>query len=327
MSKILGNCPNICKALKKISTGFFIIIFISFFLVLFLGCTKKETPKKVSLYKRVSEVPGKMGDSEEDVLWFGFDLRLDPKEDVRIYTPFLRYLEETTGRHFRIKFNERYEDTVEGLGKGTIHFAAIGSLSYVFGRDRYGERIRYLVSGLNKDGRPSYQAVIFTSPESNIKDIGDLKGKSFAFGSRMSTQGHLIPRKMLEDAGITLEDLSYYVYTGSHINTVKSVLNGECSAGAIQDNLAKRLAREGKIRILKVSNPYPSSLIAYNGDIDNKIVEAVRSALLSFEPRGRHKDMLIDWDKTEMPLGFTIVNEYEFYKVAVLARKYGLLTK
>jgi len=302
-----------------------VVVFLSFLALIFSGCTQEEAPKKVSLNKRAPDVSRKTDHIGKKTLRFGFDLRLGPKEDVRIYNPFLKYLEGATGRRIRIKFTEKYEDTVENLGNGVTHLAAIGSLSYVIGREKYG--IKCLVSGLNEEGRPNYQAMIFTAPESSIKDLKDLKGKRFAFGARMSTQGHLIPRKMLEDAGIRLEDLSHYVYTGSHINAVRAVLNGEYDAGGIQDNLAKRLAKEGKIKIIKISEYYPSSLICYNTTLDNDVVEAIRSALLAFEPTRKHKDMLVDWDKTEMPMGFTEVNEAEVDKVAALARKYGLITK
>ncbi len=303
------------------------LIFLSFFLLISWGCVQKETPKRVSLFNKTIENAKGLEHNENDALRFGFDLRLDPKEDVRIYTPFLEYLERTTGKHFSIRFTEKYEDTVENLVKSVTHFAAIGSLSYVIGREKYGNSIKYLVSGVNKEGEPRYYAVIFTRPESTIRDIKDLNGKSFAFGSKMSTQGHLIPRKMLEDEGITLNELSRYVYTASYIDTVRAVINGEYDAGGLQDNLAERLATEGKIKILKISKPYPSSLIAFNDSVDRKTVEAVRFALLAFEPTGRHKDMLVDWDKTEMPYGFTRVNESEFYNVALLARRYGLLAK
>lgn len=293
------------------------------FMLLSSGCVKEETPKKVSLTKKTVEPSGAVDSTPPDTLWFGFDLRLGPKEDVRIYLPFLKYLEAATGRHFRIKFSEKYEDTVEDLGKGVTHFAAVGTLSYVIGEARYG--IRYLVSGVNKEGDTTYNSIIFTAPNSKVHDLKELKGKCFAFGARMSTQGHLIPRKMLQDEGITLNDLGKYIYTGSHLDTLKMVLNGECDAGGIQDALAKRLSLEGKIKILKISEPYPSSLIAYNNSVDSKTVEAVRSALLAFEPMGRHKAVLEDWDKTEMPFGFTKVNELEMEKVKALARKYGLL--
>jgi len=298
-------------------------IFLLSLLILLSGCTKKETPKKVSLYNRTGDVSTAADQSSQDILWFGFDPRLGPKEEVLIYTPFLKYLEQATGKHFRIKFTERDEETVNNLGKGITHFASLGTLNYVIGKNKYG--IKYLVSGVNRDGAPKYQSAVFTKPESSIQDLQALKGKCFAFGSHMSAEGHLIPRNMLEDAGITLKDLGNFIYTGSHINTARSVLNGECDAGGIQDTLAKRLAAEGKIRIIKMSEPFPGSIIAYNGAVDSETVAAVRSALLAFDPAGSHKGMLVDWDRTEMPLGFTEINEQELDKVAGFAREYGLL--
>ena len=306
----------------SLSLIFFVLPLI--FLV-FIGCTQQEAPKKVSLFKGAGEAPEVTESLQPNTLWFGFDLRLGPKEEVRIYTPFLKYLEKSTGRRFRIKFTAKYEDTVENLGRGITHFAALGTLNYVIGVNKYG--IRYLASGVNKEGDPRYYSMIIVKPDSPVQDVKDIKGKCFAFGSKMSTQGHLIPRKMLEDAGITLEYLGKYIYTGSHINVARAVLNGECDAGGIQDILANRLVSEGKVRIIKISNPYPTSLIAYNSAVDGKIVEAVRSALLAFEPTGKHKDILFDWDKTEMPLGFTVINELELNKVMSLAERYGIMKK
>ena len=293
--------------------------------LIFFGCTQQESPKKVSLYKKSGEIARSDEHIQPNTLWFGFDLRLGPKEEIRIYAPFLKYLEKATGKRFRIKFTEKYEDTVDNLGKGITHFASLGTLNYVIGAHRYG--IRYLVSGVNREGDASYHAAIITRPASPVHSLADLKGRCFAFGAEMSTQGHLIPRKMLEDAGITLADLGKYVYTGSHINTAKAVLNGDCDAGGVQDTLANALASEGKLKIIKISEPYPSSVIAYNSSVDKEIVDAVKSALLSFDPAGRHKDILFDWDKTEMPLGFSKINELELNKVTSLAREYRLLSE
>jgi phosphonate transport system substrate-binding protein len=285
-----------------------------------MGCTKKETPKKVSLTGRSGEV-SRLEYHRQNTLWFGFDLRLGPKEEVKIYIPFLKYLEKATGKRFRIKFTEKYEDTVENLGKGITHFASLGTLNYVIGKNKYG--IRYLVSGVNKEGDPRYHAVIFTKPGSGIHSVKDIKGKCFAFGSEMSTQGHLIPRNMLDEEGVTLKDLSRYVYTGSYINAVKTVLNNECDAGAIQDTLSNQLLLEGKIEIIKISESYPSSVIAYHSTVDPKIINAVKKALLAFEPMGKHKNILVDWDKTEMPMGFIEISELELDRVTAIAREYG----
>lgn len=293
------------------------------FLLIYSGCSRQETPKKVLLGERSAGSELKTETPSEDTLWFGFDLRLDPKEEIRIYAPFLKYLQEKTGYKFRIKFTENYEDTVENLGKGVTQFASIGTLSYVIGQEKFG--IKYLVSGVNHEGDPMYYAAIIARPGSRIKTVEDLRGKSFCFGSLMSTQGHLIPRKMLEDKGITLKNLSHYHYTGSHINAANTVMTGECDAGGIQDTLAHKLVAEGKVKIIGFSEPYPSSLIAYNADLDSNTVLDIKFALLAFEPKGSHMDMLYDWDKTEMPLGFMVIREFEIDKVTALAKKYGLI--
>ncbi len=303
-------------------TLLFVISF-AFLFIFIHNCKDREEPRKVSLYKRAKLTENHAGPSDRGSLRFGFDLRLGPKEDVRIYLPFLNFLEQHTGRSFSLRFTEKYEDTVENLGKGITDFAALGPVNCVIAKKKYGAGC--LVMGLNSDRKPEYRAVIFTGKESSIKTLRDLKGRTFAFGDRYSTQGHIIPRKMLEDAGIKLADLKSYVFTGSHANTARAVINGKYDAGGIQDNLATRLEGEGKIRIIALSRPYPSSLICYNRELDKEIVEKVKRALLDLEPLGRHSSILKDWDKTEMPGGFTEFSESYLKEIEDLVVRYGLL--
>lgn len=294
-----------------------------FLSLIFSGCTEKEIPKKVSLNKRAPASENYVRPSDTDSLKFGFDLRLGPKEEVKIYLPFLRYLSQNTGNNFSIKFTEKYENTVENLGKGITDFAALGPVNCVIAKKRHDSKC--LAMGLNNEGRPEYRSVIFTRIDNPVNSIKDLRGRTVAFGDKYSTQGHIIPRKMLEDAGITLEVLKGYVFTGSHANTARVVLNGEYDAGAIQDNLARRLVEEGKIKVLAISKPYPSSLICSNKEVHSPIVKSVKSALLAFDPKGKHSGILWDWDKTEMPSGFTEYNEASLKEIEELTIRYGLL--
>jgi len=224
----------IVQYMNKFTYKILIILWLA--VVMTAGCTETETPKKVSLHKRSGDISEKSMLPKQNTLWFGFDLRLGPKEEVTIYAPFLKYLEQETERRFRIKFTEKYEDTVDNLGTGITDFAAIGSLSFVIGRETYG--INHLVSGVNHEGDTTYRAMIITRPGNGIDNIKDIRGKCFAFGSEMSTQGHLIPRKMLEDNGISLDNLGRHMYTGSHLNAAMSIINNKCDAAGIQDILA-----------------------------------------------------------------------------------------
>ena len=287
------------------------------------GCGDREVSKKVSFDKRGTEEETSVRRADAHSLKFGFDLRLSPKEDIKIYLPFLRYLEQNTGNRFSIKFTEKYESTVENLGKGITQFAALGPVTCVLAKRQYGSSC--LVTGVNEDGRPEYRSVIFTRSDSPVNTLKHLKGKSFAFGDKYSTQGHVIPRKMLEDAGILITDLKGHAFTGSHASTARAVLNGEYDAGALQDNMAKRLVSEGKIKIIAISKPYPSSLICVNKNVHEPIVKSVKTALLSFDPKGKHSGILVDWDKTEMPKGFSEYREADLKEIEALAAKYGLI--
>ncbi len=305
---------------NKLYATIFLTLFLS---LIFSGCTGKEIPKKVSLNRRAPASENYVRPSDSGALKFGFDLRLGPKEEVKIYLPFLRYLSQNTGNKFSIKFTEKYENTVENLGRGITHFAALGPVNCVLAKKRHGSRC--LVMGLNNEGKPEYRSVIFTRIDSPVNFVKELRGKTVAFGDNYSTQGHIIPRKMLEDAGITFEVLKGYVFTGSHANTARVVLNGEYDAGAIQDNLARRLMAEGKIKILATSKPYPSSLICSNKNVHSPIIKSVKSALLAFDPKGKHAGILWDWDKTEMPNGFTEYNDESLKEIEELTIRYGLL--
>jgi phosphonate transport system substrate-binding protein len=312
--------PGIKSILSLLNLKIFIVIFIT---ILISSCGEKEEVKNVSLTQKNSTTSSQIMAS--DALKFGFDIRLEIREDVNIYAQFLNYLHKSTGFNFILNITEKYEDTAQNLGNGIIDFAAIGSVNYLLAKFKYNVNINCLAMGLNEEGKNEYRSIIFSRPNSNISNISDIKDKKFAFGDKLSTQGHIIPRKMLENAGISIKDLKSYVFTGSHANTVRAVINGKYDAGAIQDKLAYRLAKEGKIKIIAISKPYPSSIISYRNNLPNNTILKLKNALLDFDPKGKDKQLVPEWDKSEMPSGFTSCDEKKFDEIKDLMKKYGIL--
>lgn len=239
---------------------------------------------------------------ESDVLMFGFDVRASLKEDARQYLPFLAYLEKTTGYRFKIRFTPKDGRIVDDLGKGLVHFAAIGATSYIQAANKYG--IKPLVHGLNKKGKAEYRSYLIVKKNSPIKTLDDLHGVRFAFGSRTSTQGHLIPRIIMQKHQLQLQDFKSYIFTGSHQRCADAVISDKADVCGMQDLMAERLAKQGDVRILFRSEYYPSSGIAASNKVPNHIINKVRQALLDFKPNGEHSEGLYNWDKTEMPNGF-----------------------
>ncbi len=299
-------------------------VFVSLILVFLAGYFPDDDRKEIDLNDCVSETElyKETVTADTNVLFFGFAVRANPEEDARQLLSLLKYLESATGYKFELCFTQKNEQIVHDLGTGRVHFAAIGACLYLEAHERYG--VWRLVHGLNADGLAQYQSVIFVAADSPIKEIDDLRGKRFAFGSFSSAPGHLIPRIILSEHGISLDDLSAYEYTGSHYNCVSSVVSGRFDAGGMQDVMARKLVGEGVIRIICESDFYPSSGIAVNKDVPPAVVAKVWQALIDFESRGCDSAGLYHWDRTEMPNGFAKARHEDYAGLLKWSRKFGL---
>jgi len=300
---------------------------LTFFLVAccLIACDTKPKSEKIDMQKRVNSIllQEPQPEKQTDEFVFGFDLRRSIVEDTRQYVPFLKYLEEATHLKFKLRFTPQDAHIADDLGKGRLQFAAIGAGTYIVAHEKY--EVIPLVRGLNTKNRAEYQSVLITPPNSSINTIDDLRGKRFAFGSKTSTQGHLIPRIILAQHNIMLKDLSGFAWTGSHSNCANEVAAGKFDAGGMQDTLGFELAEAGIIKILFTSRYYPSSGIAANHDVPAEIIEKVKKALIDFAPLGRQADRLYGWDKTEMPNGFVEADDEDYTELRDWSKKLGLI--
>jgi len=254
---------------------------------------------------------------------FGFDLRASPQEDAAQYLPFLTYLEKATGYRFKLHFTSKNSSTVDDIGQGKTQFAAMGADGFLKAQSEHGALS--LVRGVNHQGKTEYQSILVVRPDSLIENVKDIKEHSLAFGSRDSTQGHLIPRIILMDNGISLNDLKDYGYTGSHQNCAEAVVSGKYDVCGMQDQLAKKLASQGVVKIIHTSRYYPSSGIVANKSVPAEIIKRIKRALIDFDPEGKHREGLYHWDSTEMPKGFLAANEGDYNDLRQWSIRFGFL--
>jgi len=298
--------------------------------VLLIGCDVGENTTQEKQDKRLSDSELlKLQDikavKDGTQFLFGFDLRSSPQEDARQYLPFLNYLEQKTGYRFKLRFTPRDGKIVDDLGKGIIQFAAIGAVSYIQAADKYN--VKPLVRGLNIENKAEYQSMIIVRSNSPIRKLDDLRGKRLAFGSRTSTQGHLIPRIELSKNNIKLSQLQSYEYMGSHQKCADAVISGRFDACGLQDTMAKDLQRQHKVRILHRSGYFPSSGIVVNKDVAEEVIVKVRQAMLDFQPKGKDEPKLYNWNKTEMPNGFVAADNNDYVSLRKWLTRLGLNNK
>ncbi|MEW8195047.1 MAG: PhnD/SsuA/transferrin family substrate-binding protein, partial [Candidatus Thiodiazotropha sp.] len=102
---------------------------------------------------------------------------------------------------------------------------------------------------LEIDGKPTFTGKIFTREGSDIRTLRDLKGRHFAFGSSSSTMSHLVPRQVIFEAGIDVEDFASYNFYSSHDNVALAVLAGDADAGAVKEAVFDKYHHKGIIAI------------------------------------------------------------------------------
>jgi phosphonate transport system substrate-binding protein len=235
------------------------------------------------------------------------------------------WLRERIGLGFGVVPARPDTDSASQICNGEIDFAVVGTAAYLRAAERCGARI--LVRGLNSAGEDTYRAAIVVRPDSRLSEVSELEGRSFAFGALLSTQGHLIPRLMLEEAGVGLADLGMHSHHDSHQATADAVSSGRFDAGAVQDTLAHALAERGLVRILALSERYPSSGVVVAPQVPDWLADQVRSALVDLDPAGRDAAALHRWERSEMPRGFVPACDDEYGELGALAARLGLIER
>ena len=258
-----------------------------------------------------------------DTFYVGFDRRGSIQGDAKQYLPFLDYLSSATGLKFKLHFTPKDSQLVDELGNNVIQFAATGALGFIEAKSLFNAIP--LVRGLNEQDKAAYRSFFVVRADSYISTVGEMKGQRLAFGSRSSTQGHLIPRIILKKEGLTLSDFKSVGYTGSHINCAETVITNGADICGMQDTLAESYENKRQLKVIHKSGFYPSSGIVANQQVPGDVIQKVTAALLDFKPLGQHADRLYQWEKTEMPNGFVLAEDKDYIELAKWADFFGFI--
>ena len=131
-----------------------------------------------------------------------------------------------------------YQDAVDAILDGRVDFGWYGGLTGVEVLQRGGvDNFDFWVQRL-EDQSFTTTFIYYdnegdlSSTTVNYESLSDVENKSFAFGSELSTSGHLMPQYFLDQENVEL-DPSKTIYTGSHDATIDGVGNGTVQVGAV----------------------------------------------------------------------------------------------
>ncbi|MFV2059458.1 MAG: phosphate/phosphite/phosphonate ABC transporter substrate-binding protein [Gammaproteobacteria bacterium] len=161
------------------------------------------------------------------------------------FDPFMQYLSKVTGKKTSLIIPKSYEELLSLFMDNKIDLALFGGVTYVEAH-RYHNAVAILRRNIDKN----YRSVFLVKANSTGKNIKDFKGKKIAFGSKLSTSGHFMPRYFLKEQNIIPEHyFSEVVYSGAHDRTAELVRDGVVDVGVVHSGIVHEMYLDGRLKI------------------------------------------------------------------------------
>ena len=220
----------------------------------------------------------------EPPLKFGVGLfQPDKDKNDATYRPLANYLATQLNRPVELRTVDSWEGLAKSLAAGETDIALMGPWGYVLANNEAGAQV---VSTILYDDKPEYFAIIVTHPNSGIKTMADLKGKTFAFGDKGSTSGYLIPTHYFMTQGINPATYFSKVLYTKHQAIETQVAQGVLDAGADYNRNRNAMIEQGLIKaaqsvIIWQSAPLPNDAVAVSKTLfaDKALVARLQTAL------------------------------------------------
>jgi phosphonate transport system substrate-binding protein len=209
------------------------------------------------------------------------------------YQPLLNYLNSHTGLKSKLMIPESYEQLLQWFDESKVDIALFGGVTYVKAHTK-NKAVPLVMRDV--DGR--FKSVAVVSANNDADNLRDLKGASLAFGSRLSTSGHFMPRYFLQKENIELENFfSKIEYSGAHDRTAEWVRDGKVEVGMLNASVAAEMFRDGrltrdKVKIFWESPPYADYVWAIQPDINKAQGASIRDAFMQMNQDANHQALL-----------------------------------
>ncbi len=213
---------------------------------------------------------------------------------IATYTPLLEHIKSETGIDYELIIPPTYEGLLEMFRDKEVDMALFGAITYAHANIKYGAIPLAL-----RDIDLKFSSVVLVTTDNPAKNIFDLKGSKFAFGTKLSTSGHLMPRYFLEEREIFAETFfDTVLYTGAHDKTAKLIRDGVVDAGVLNTKIADAMYQDGRIdtgevKVIWESPTYANYVWAVQPYVKELLQQQLVKAFLSLQSENdRHLKIL-----------------------------------
>jgi len=213
-------------------------------------------------------------------------------EQKKRYQPLQEYLSKAIGQPVTFKLLDNYQVIFTEILEHRVEGAFFGSMNGAIAQLKGGVEI--LARPVELSGVSTYTGVIFSKIDSRItKDPKTWKGMRIALVNKATTAGYLYPMSLLRLSGYKGEPEAFFkqmIFTGSHDAAILAVFNGEADFGACKNTVYEEYIKlhpeiQRNLSILATSAQVPSNGLGVRPDLDPKLKQLLREALLAMSNR------------------------------------------
>jgi phosphonate transport system substrate-binding protein len=245
----------------------------------------------------------------------------DPGKALRENQPLLAYWQKQTGQTPELTIPTSYAAVVEALANNKVDIAYLGGFTYVQASARAG--VKPLVQ---RTIDQQFHSVFITPTNSKIHSLADLHGH-FVFGDVNSTSGHLMPLYYMQQEKVDPEVIKNASYSGAHDATALAVANGKAEAGAMDEQVYKKMLANGQlkpdaVRVFYTTPPFFDYVWVANKNLDPEIADSFAAAMKGLSPDNPDEKVLLDLLNSK---GYLTANDADYGKLREAAQSAGLL--
>ena len=237
----------------------------------------------------------------------------------------LGYLSEETRLEIKFVVATDYSNLLHLFQTHQVDLARFGGFGFVQAYEFYDAEPLVM-----REVDTRFTSWFLVRSDSAAQNISDMKGKRFAFGSKLSTSGHLMPRYFMNKHQKIIPEnyFSEVRYSGAHYKTVYNIYKGDVDLGVVNPFVVKTMLedgrlQEGMLRLLWETPPYSDYVWTVHRILDKNIKAQLLNAFLALDlTNEKHKKILEDLNSS----GFLPAGAQDFKSLKEISRSLGLLT-
>lgn len=133
-------------------------------------------------------------------------------------------------------------------------------------------------------GQPVYYGDVVVRPDSPVRDLSDLVGRSIGCNDQVSLSGHFALRIALRQRDLDPDRFADLRFTGGHDLSLDQLVAGQLDAAVVDSVVRMRRSASdpeiARLRVIERLGPWPVQPLVARADLGDDVVTAARRALL-----------------------------------------------